>query len=81
MAQAVRRLAGGRGEQMATIGRLHHGRLTDAVSWPKRELHGNRFLSPRICSVHNWVLCARRAVDLARLRATQNRRSDFLPER
>ena len=28
---------------------------------------------PADSSVHNWVLCARRAVDLARLRATQNR--------
>ncbi len=28
--------------------------------------------------VHGWVLCARRAVDLARLRTTQNRRSAWL---
>ncbi len=64
-----------RGEHMARIGRLHHERLTDRVSWPKRELQENRFPVPRIRRVHNWVLCARRAVDLARLRATQNRRS------
>jgi hypothetical protein len=70
---------GGRG-RMARIGRLHHERPTDRVSWPKRELQGNRFPVPGICRVHNWVLCARRAVDLARLRATQNRRSDFLLE-
>jgi hypothetical protein len=30
---------------MATIGRLHHERLTDRVPWPKRELQGNAFLS------------------------------------
>ncbi|MGE5287484.1 MAG: hypothetical protein ACM3ML_09830 [Micromonosporaceae bacterium] len=37
--------AGARGEHMATIGR-HHERLTDRVSWPKRELQGTAFLSP-----------------------------------
>jgi len=38
--------AGARTEHMATIGRLHHERLTDRVSWPKRELPGTAFLSP-----------------------------------
>jgi hypothetical protein len=69
---------GGRG-RMARIGRLHHGQLTDRVSGPKRELQGNRFAVPRICRVHNWVLCAR-AVDPARLRAAPIRRSrTYLP--
>jgi hypothetical protein len=72
--------AGARGEHMARVGRLHHERLTDRVSWPKRELQGNRFPVPRICRVHNWAFCARRTVDLARSRAAQSRRSDFLSE-
>jgi hypothetical protein len=37
---------GARGEHMARIERLHHERLTDRVSWPKRELRGTAFLSP-----------------------------------
>jgi hypothetical protein len=35
---------------------------------------GTTFLA-RICSIPNWVLCVRRAVDLARLRATHNRQA------
>jgi len=38
--------AGARAEHVATTGRLHHERLTDRVSWPKRELQATAFLSP-----------------------------------
>jgi hypothetical protein len=38
--------AGGRGEHMARIGRLHHERLTDRILGPKRELQETAFLRP-----------------------------------